>query len=95
MAAGASVLPPEGPSVEGALLFPAEAAGLASLLLTPRPSAAFRARPSGFRVFVLCVFPCVCWLWDLSSQPGTEPGLAVVGTQPSPLDHRGSPSSSG
>ena len=60
MAAGASVPPPEGPSVEGASLFPAEAAGLASLPLTPRPSAAFRTR--SFGVFVLCVFPCVCWL---------------------------------
>ena len=52
VAAGASVPPPEGPSVEGASLFPAEAAGLAFLLLTPRPSAAFRTR--SFRVFVLC-----------------------------------------
>ena len=76
---GASVLPPEGPSMDGASLFLAEAAGLASLLLTLCLSAAFHSRHPGFRV-LFCVCFCVSvGMWDLSSQPGTDPGPTEPG----------------
>ena len=66
--------------MEGASLFLAEAAGLASLLLTLCLSAAFHTRHSGFRVlFCVCLLAVPHGMWDLSSQPRTEPGPAEPG----------------